>query len=731
MEIVTSIGQITWGVVLVLLGFNALIVVHEFGHFVVARWCGVRCDKFYIWFDAFGFRFFRFQWGETEYGLGWLPLGGYVKMYGQEDNPGEVRAEMGRAKLAVADPEPFPGPETLSDDVAQPGKTRYAPNSYLGKTVLQRMTIIVAGVVMNLIFAFVFATAAYMVGVEEAAPVIGDVVPGSPAWQAGLRGGDEFVMVNGNQARTFSDLIPNLIAAGFVDLQIRREGIPELLEVHVPGWKKNNDLQKTVGIRNEGTAKLTPVKEIPDQIKNPEAKDHVALYPGMFWNAMKAFPEGCEIKKIDDVPVLSGTELTRELYRKIDRPITLTLQASEGAGDAVESVVLLPIPMKTLRAVAGKTGENAGPESATPEFAMGEITALMDDCEAKKLGIEPGDVLLSVDGRRADPLRLPYEMRLKANAARLETTTPETATTETMTAGSTTVKLLVRKKDGSEKTFDVPLLQDAVGAEVVNPQDDIACSQLGIAYRIAGLLKKDGTVGQVSALTLVQPRLPKLMPYVGTSFCSLGGDDEKQDVEYIDLGTKVDLPFLLLYALQSPQLEEGTSVRLVVDGKPEEFELANAPAWFGANRNLDHVLKKKMVLIQATGWEACTLGFEKTVDSTLLVYSVLHGLVNGSVSAKGMGGPVLILGLAYRIAFMGAAAYLMFLCIISANLAVMNILPIPMLDGGHLMFLAYEGLTGREPNPVVFEILCWLGLFLILSLMVWVCLLDFSLIKRM
>ena len=86
-------------VLLVIVGLNFVILVHELGHFLVAKLCGVKCEKFYIWFDAFGFRLGRFRWGETEYGVGWLPLGGYVKMLGQEDNPARLREEIARAKV--------------------------------------------------------------------------------------------------------------------------------------------------------------------------------------------------------------------------------------------------------------------------------------------------------------------------------------------------------------------------------------------------------------------------------------------------------------------------------------------------------------------------------------------------------------------------------------------------------------------------------------------------------
>ena len=82
----------------VALGLGFVIFVHELGHFTVAKMCGVKVDKFFIGFDIGGLKLFSFRWGETLYGIGILPLGGYVKMLGQEDNPAQLRKEMERAR---------------------------------------------------------------------------------------------------------------------------------------------------------------------------------------------------------------------------------------------------------------------------------------------------------------------------------------------------------------------------------------------------------------------------------------------------------------------------------------------------------------------------------------------------------------------------------------------------------------------------------------------------------
>ena len=141
------------------IGLGLVIFVHELGHFAVARWCGVLVERFSI---GFGPVMFSFRRGDTEYAISAVPLGGYVKMLGQADTPEEL--------------EP-------TDD----------PRSYQNKSVGKRMAIISAGVIMNLIFGFIFATIAYKVGVKIQPAVIGSTSPGDPAWKENLQPGDRML----------------------------------------------------------------------------------------------------------------------------------------------------------------------------------------------------------------------------------------------------------------------------------------------------------------------------------------------------------------------------------------------------------------------------------------------------------------------------------------------------------------------------------------------------------
>src|SRR6476646_20139 len=181
-------------------GLGAVIFVHELGHFLVALACGVKVEKFMIGFDIGGYKI-SWRRGETVYGIGILPLGGYVKMLGQDDDPAHIKEQMQKSQVDVhnANAKPIKGPD---------GETYYVDRrSYLAKSVPQRMAIISAGVIMNVIFAVIFATIAYGMGVPYIPAIVSEVVPGAPAWQAGLEPGDEIVQLGDRKDPTFMQLM--------------------------------------------------------------------------------------------------------------------------------------------------------------------------------------------------------------------------------------------------------------------------------------------------------------------------------------------------------------------------------------------------------------------------------------------------------------------------------------------------------------------------------------------
>ena len=90
--------EFIWAIVQVAIGLGFVIFVHELGHFAVAKMCGVQCDKFMIGFDIGGCKISK-KWGETVYGIGIIPLGGYVKMLGQDDDPSKIAEQIEQSRL--------------------------------------------------------------------------------------------------------------------------------------------------------------------------------------------------------------------------------------------------------------------------------------------------------------------------------------------------------------------------------------------------------------------------------------------------------------------------------------------------------------------------------------------------------------------------------------------------------------------------------------------------------
>ncbi len=133
-----GVAASAWSILQVAIGLGFVIFVHELGHFLAAKFFGVKCEKFYIGFDvplrigplrlpsALG----KFQWGETEYGIGMIPLGGYVKMLGQDDDPRRAEQEAARIRQKTDD--------------GEDAKVQLDPRSFPAKPVYARMIIISA-----------------------------------------------------------------------------------------------------------------------------------------------------------------------------------------------------------------------------------------------------------------------------------------------------------------------------------------------------------------------------------------------------------------------------------------------------------------------------------------------------------------------------------------------------------------------------------------------------------
>jgi regulator of sigma E protease len=118
--------------------------------------------------------------------------------------------------------------------------------------------------------------------------------------------------------------------------------------------------------------------------------------------------------------------------------------------------------------------------------------------------------------------------------------------------------------------------------------------------------------------------------------------------------------------------------------------------------------------------DAIHLGWLRTVRFVKTVYQNLYGMILGRISPKTLSGPLTIATVSYRFAGEDFWQFLLFIGMISVNLAVVNFLPIPVLDGGHMVFLIYEKVTGRPVPERLFAVLMWVGLVMILLMFVYV-----------
>jgi regulator of sigma E protease len=190
-----------------LLGLSILVILHELGHFLAARAFGIRVDKFYLFFDAWGFSLFKFNYKGVEYGIGWLPLGGYVKIAGMIDES--------------MDTEQMAGP-------AQPWEFRSKP-------AWQRLIVMLGGVFVNIVLGIlIFWMLTAKLG-ESYIPIENvkyGVVPGSIGKNMGLQAGDKITAVNGNPIVRFEDLMSSTVLLDHTVLTVQRGD--KTLELTVP-----------------------------------------------------------------------------------------------------------------------------------------------------------------------------------------------------------------------------------------------------------------------------------------------------------------------------------------------------------------------------------------------------------------------------------------------------------------------------------------------------------------
>ena len=312
-----------------LFALSVLVFIHELGHYLVARWCGVKVLRFSI---GFGKPLFTWRVGadQTEWSIAPIPLGGYVKMLDERED----------AKIDPAD----------------------LHRAFTRKSLKQRSAIVIAGPLANFLLAIALYAWLAMAGIQEPAPVVGEPPATTAAASAGLRDGDRVVAVDGKSIATFNDMRLQMINGivdkrpiGFeVDGADGQRRSVSIQTGQLPEGELERDFTRTLGVELAGG------KILVGNLSSDGAAAAAGLKPGD------------EIVSVDGQPIRRSRLLIETIRAHPDRPLAFVVRR----GDADISMAITPRgELETVQpgsaGSAGSGGSGAGGGSASAGTAAG------------------------------------------------------------------------------------------------------------------------------------------------------------------------------------------------------------------------------------------------------------------------------------------------------------------------------------------------------------------------
>lgn len=691
--------------VLMFFGLSLVIFIHELGHFLAAKWSDVHVETFSIGLGP-SVPGCQFQWGETTYKLGCVPLGGYVKMVGEGADS-----------------------EEGEDD----------PRSYRNKPVGQKMLIISAGVIMNMLLAVVCFIGVFMLsGIERHTGVVGLIDAGSPAWQAGLRSGSLITRIGNKSNPSFDKIRPAVVLSGAgekIDVDFKDPAEHDHAAKIEPKFDEEDAGMPLIGVSPSTTTRL----------RDPRGEHGAPVVAGT--PAAEVYTEF----KDNDI-IVATTDPSDPSGKLLDLPEDWRHPGS-GKRDFHEfyrrSVILAGQPMKV--AVERDGVRLAKPITLPPAFArdlgmqmkMGEIVAVRDGSDAAKKGVEPqldaskgGDTITrvevanpkggvirfvyaiskgppaeGVEERPLDPIRLPFELEEWAKSA----TAPKIV--------RLTILGQKNHNEANEREVEVEWDDNWRFAREVPfaPRSPTSIPGLGIAYKVKSTIVR-ATGAAAAAGLKPDDEITGVLYYDATPGGTPEAKKRWQEV-------KPDQWAHVAYNLNERLFVYGGRVDFKVKRRDKVQEVSltldTDPTWPIAGRGL--VFEDDMRLQKADSvGQAIAMGYDEEVETALNIYvSLKRMVVDRRISFnKNANGPLSIGMTAYHIAGTSLPGFVWFLAILSVNLAVINFLPIPVLDGGHMVFLLYEKFVGRAAPEFVSRAATFAGVALLFSLMLYVIVLD-------
>jgi regulator of sigma E protease len=686
-----------------IIGFGTCIIVHELGHFLIAKISGIKCHAFSIGFPPTllgikrterGFRF-RFLPGiftkevegqeepearlsltlykptkkpsDTEYCLGMIPFGGYVGMLGQEDS----------------------GVAEESND----------PTSFANKPIGVRMSVIAAGVIFNLISAIVIFTAIAMMGMKQAPAVVGSVIAGSPAEQAGLVAGDVIVEIDGKKKPDFSELqlapalaakdakikMTVLRASGFHEeilvgtqlapgTKLRQFGIVPAQTLTIASLEAEDAeiIYDEIGLKPADTITAVNGKEIDAVWELDEAVKNIAK-PYVTLTAERIDPETQQVKTIK-TDIALGLEYVASYPLESDADLTHIHSMIPRL--KVATVMSNPISKK---GAAQKLIAKFGP--VLTKIGLGKLTQTQVELSPS---LEKDDIIIKIGDVEYPSF---HELR------------QVTAQYDNKAMPLTVLRL---QGDGSRKQIEVE----------VTPQTPPGQTRplIGINVTLdveSPIIAKTIDTGS-DTKTLNIPR--------GAKITSIDGVKVSNFYDIINIINHNPGEHLSLeYSYQdNNELARGA----VAMNVPMDISNITTSSYLARFIPFDDM---KIIYKADNFFEAVSMGSRKMVSFVAQAYVTLKSLVLGRVSPDNLMGPLGIADISYRvIKAKEFAYYLNFLGMINCFLAVMNFLPIPIVDGGLFVMMIFEKLSGKAISPKFQQVTTYIGLAILGTLFLYV-----------